>query len=498
MHGTTSEVLGHRSLARSEVTTIIIGVLVAMLLAALDQTIVATALPTIGRALGDIEDMAWVVTAYLLASTAVTPLYGKFSDIHGRRVTLLIGITTFVVGSVACALAPSMLMLILARGLQGLGGGGLISLAQTIIADIVSPRERARYQVYIASVFASSSLLGPVLGGLLAEHLHWSLIFWINVPLGALALLMTNAALKKLPRHDRPHKLDYLGAALMTSGTICLLLALSWGGLRYPWTSLPVLGLLSGALLLWAAFAVRLVRAEEPFIPPSILSNQVVRTGTLAACFGMGTFIGLTIYVPIFFEAVKGLSASNSGLALIPLMGGTVTGATISGRMMARGRHYKRLPMMGLTASIAATTLLAIFAAVLPIWGVGLLLAVISLGLGTLLPVSTVAVQNAVALHELGTATGVANFFRQLGGAIIVAGFGAILLAGTASPTGAGLSFEILTGGARGNPEIAGVFRLVFIAAAICLGLALTFLCLMEERPLRGNAQRAAEAAIAD
>ena len=208
MDRSTSEALrpAPGPLSHREIRAIIGGIIVAMLLAALDQTIVATALPTIGRELGDVEDMPWVVTAYLLASTAVTPLYGKFSDSHGRRITLLIGIVTFIVGSLACALAPTMFLLIAARLVQGLGGGGLISLAQTIIADIVAPKERGRYQVYIASVFVSASLLGPVLGGVFAEHLHWSVIFWINLPLGALAFWMSNAALKRLPRHDRRHR----------------------------------------------------------------------------------------------------------------------------------------------------------------------------------------------------------------------------------------------------------------------------------------------------
>jgi len=221
---------GPGPLSHREVRSVIAGIIVAMLLAALDQTIVATALPTIGRELGDLEHLPWVVTANLLAATAVTPLYGKFSDIHGRRVTLLIGITTFVLGAVACALAPTMILLILARGLQGLGGGGLISLAQTIIADVVAPKERGRYQVYIASVFMAASVLGPVLGGFFAEHLHWSAIFWLDVPLGALALWMAYASLRHLPRHERRHRLDLLGALLLVGATVTLMLALSWGG----------------------------------------------------------------------------------------------------------------------------------------------------------------------------------------------------------------------------------------------------------------------------
>src|SRR4051812_42083763 len=297
-------------LTHLEIRSIIFGIMLAMLLAALDQTIVATAMPTIGRELGDLEHLPWIVTAYLLASTAVTPLYGKFSDTHGRRVTLLIGIATFLVGSVACVLAPTMLALIFARGMQGLGGGGLISLAQTIIADVVAPKERGRYQVYIASVFMASSLLGPVLGGFIAEHLHWSVIFWINIPLGLLALWMTNASLRRLPRHDRRHRLDVLGAVLLVGATVSLMLALSWGGLRYPWISPQVLGLVAASALLWALFALRQRVAREPLIPLDVLRNPVVRSGTLAACFGMGVYIGLSIYLPIYFEGVRGMSST--------------------------------------------------------------------------------------------------------------------------------------------------------------------------------------------
>jgi EmrB/QacA subfamily drug resistance transporter len=492
----TNDVLAPAPLSHAEVRSIIGGIIVAMLLAALDQTIVATALPTIGRELGDFEHMPWVVTAYLLAATAVTPLYGKFSDTHGRRITLLIGIIAFVLGSIACALAPTMLVLILARLLQGLGGGGLISLAQTIIADIVAPKERGRYQVYIASVFVASSLLGPVLGGFFAEHLHWSVIFWINLPLGALAFFMTNAALKRLPRHDRRHRLDVLGAALLMSATVSLLLALNWGGVRYPWLSLPIFGLVAASALLWALLALRLRTAREPLIPLAVLGNPVVRMGTLAACFGMGTFIGLTIYVPVYFETVLGLSASSSGLALIPLMIGTVIGAMVSGRLMAILTHYKRIPIAGLVVAMSATAVLVAFARKLSLPATEIVLACTSLGLGTLLPVSTVAIQNAVMPHQLGTATAVANFFRQLGGALIVAVFGAIVLGGTGA-AGHGVTLETLDGAAHAA-EFAPVFRWVFIAAFAGFALAFVFLLRMEEKPLRTSAARAAAGAAAD
>jgi EmrB/QacA subfamily drug resistance transporter len=491
-HSGQAKVLTH-----AEIRKIILGVLLAMFLAALDQTIIATALPTIGRELGDLEHLSWIVTVYLLTSTAVTPLYGKLSDSFGRRVIMLIGIVIFVIGSIACALAPSMFLLILARGVQGIGGGGLIGLAQTIIGDIVPPRERGRYQACFASVFMASSLLGPVLGGFFAEKMHWSVIFWINLPLGLVAFLLAHHSLKKLPRHERRHRLDLLGAALLVVATVALLLALSWGGIRYPWGSLPILGLVAGSVVLWVLFALRMRMAPEPLIPPGVLHNPVVRMGVLAACFGMGTYIGLTIYLPVYFETVRGLSASLSGLALIPLMAGTVIGATVSGHTMSKVKHYKRLPTGGLLVAIVAMGLLFLYGEVLSITAVEVILGVISIGLGTLLPVTMVTTQNAVAPHQMGTATGTANFFRSLGGAFIVAIFGAIVLSGSGL-TGAA-SFEAMgEAAAKSGINLADVFSYVFLAAMAGFGLALAFLLAMEEKPLRGSAAKAAEAALAE
>ncbi len=472
-------------LTHPQIRSIVVGLMTAMFLAALDQTIVATALPTIGLALGDAGNLPWIVTAYLLASTAVTPLYGKLSDIHGRRIMLLIAIATFSLGSLCCALAPTMGMLALARGLQGVGGGGLIALSQTIIGDIMSPKERARYQVFIAGVFVASSLAGPILGGFLAQHLSWHWIFWINLPLGLVALVLTNGALKLLPRHERRHRLDYPGAALMVLASSSLLLALSWGGVRYPWGSGIVVGLLVAAAVLGAGFAARLATAAEPLIPTRVLKDQVVTTATIAACFAMGTFIGLSIYVPIFFEGVLRFTASQSGLALLPLMVGTVTGATLSGRSMLYFKRYKRVPVIMMGVSLACCTVLAVFEMQLPFWLMEVMLALLSIGIGTVLPLSTIAIQNTVELHELGIATAAMNFFRSLGGALIVAAFGTIVLGGAAGGGGAvGHDMESLIRGADAV-ALAATFRWVFTAA--CLGLMLCWFALgaMEERPLR-------------
>src|SRR5262252_4296841 len=430
------------ALTHPEIRTIVLGIMLAMFLGALDQTIVATALPTIGRHFGNLDDLSWVVTAYLLTGTAVTPLYGKLADIHGRRGMMLIAIGIFVIGSVACALAPSMTALVLARAFQGLGGGGLMALAQTIIADIVSPRERGRYQGYIGAVFAISSVGGPVLGGFLTEHIDWSLIFWINLPLGLIALGMTSNVLRRVPFHPRKHQLDVIGALLMMAASVVLLLALSWGGKRFEWISPQIGTLLLASAILWGLFVWRLVSIPEPFLPLAVLSNPVVRCAALAGACNMGSLVGMTIMVPLYFEVVLHLTASQSGLALIPLMAATVVFSTITGRLMMHMVHYKRVSLIGLSLAILCLVPLEIWPASTPTALVLLLLFIIGCGLGTVFPVSTVCMQNAVARSQMGIATGAANFFRSLFSALVVAVLGAIVLGGLGGV--AGMSVEIL------------------------------------------------------
>jgi EmrB/QacA subfamily drug resistance transporter len=469
-------------LSHAEVRAIVIGIMLAMFLGALDQTIVATALPTIGRVFHDVENLSWVVTAYLLTATTSTPLYGKLSDVYGRRAVMLTGISIFVLGSIACAMATSMTALILSRGLQGLGGGGLMSLSQTIIADIVSPKERGRYQGYIGAVFALSSIGGPVLGGFLTEHADWSLIFWINLPLGAVALVMTNSVLKRVPYQPRKHALDIIGALLMMSAAIALLLALTWGGTRYPWLSAPIGLLLLASLTLWSLFAWRLITAKEPFLPLSVLGNPVVRCATLAGTCAMGTLVGMTIFVPLYFEVVVHLSASESGLALIPLMGATVVASTLTGRAMSHVENYKVMAAAGALLAMVALSALSIWPK-LPVPLVVMLLALIGLGVGCIFPVSTVSMQNAAPRHLMGVATGAMNFFRSLGSALVVALLGAIVLGGIGGATG--VSVEMLARTAS-EADLTHAFRFVFLAAALVLAFALAFIIAMEQKPLRG------------
>ncbi|BBK30800.1 EmrB/QacA subfamily drug resistance transporter [Stella humosa] len=470
-----------------EIRSTIFGLMMAMMLAALDQTIVATAMPTIGRDLGDFQNLPWVITAYLIAATAVVPLYGRLADTHGRHITMLSAIVIFVAGSVASAMAPSVAALAVARAIQGLGGGGLVALAQTIIADVVPPKERGRYQVYIASVFAASGVAGPVLGGLIAQHLHWSVIFWLNIPCGAAALFMTNSVLKKMPRVHRRRRMDFAGAGLMVAATTTLLLALNWGGVRMPWSSPVIMALLVTSAMIWLLFIARIRTADEPLIPSELLRNSVVMLGITSAGFGMGTFMGLTFFVPIYLELVVGLSASQSGLALIPLLVGTVTGAITSGNVMARVRHYKRLPMVGLAISTSALATLALFPQGLPLWGLEILFAVASFGVGTSFPVTTVCIQNAVQMHMMGSATATMHFFRQLSGALVIAGFGAIVLgSGVVAGRGAGTVLS-----AANSATLVASFQWVFLAAAMGVSTALCAFVMMRELPLRDRVSTA-------
>lgn len=472
------------------VRAIIIGIMLAMFLSALEQTIVAPALPTIGRSLGDVENLSWVVTAYLLSTTLATTLFGKLSDIYGRRALMLISVSVFVVGSVACALAPTVWALVAARALQGLGGGGLLPLAQIVIADILSPRERPQVQSYSSVMFMTASILGPVLGGFLTDYVHWSMIFWINLPLGALALLMTNRALRRLPRHERPHRLDVIGAVLMVGAAVALLLALAWGGSAYGWGSPQILGLFGASATLWALFAWRLMRAPEPFIPPGMMREPVVGAIVVAGFFAIGTIIGLSIFMPLYMELVVGASASASGVVLIAFMGGATIGSLLAGRLLSRLDRYKRVPLAGLPLAIAVLAVFAIWPERFSTLEVAVLLAIGGLGMGTMYPTTTVLIQNAVPPHQVGTATGTLNFFRQLGGALVVAVFGAIVLGGLDAHAGGALMLKRLSLGGGTAADFAVLFRWVFAAAASFLAAAAVAVLCTAERPLRGPAVR--------
>jgi len=469
-------------LAPADIRSILFGVMTAQLLAALDSTIIGPAMPTIGRDLGNLDQLPWIITIYLLVSTALTPLYGKLSDIHGRRIVLLFAVSMFLLGSTACALSRNMLMLILARGLQGIGGGGIFSLAQTIMGDIVPPRDRARYQVYSSGVWMLANLAGPAIGGVFTEHLHWSMIFWINLPLGLAALAIANTKLKLVPRHERPHALDIIGAGLIIAASVLLMLALSWGGARAPWLSPPILGLFAASAVFWMLFVGRLLTAAEPLIPLSILANPIVLSGTLTMFFALGSYIGLSIYVPVYYQVVTGLSVSASGIAVIPLLLFTTLGATVAARLMTRVEHYARAVLVGVAMAALGTGLLFLMPRDMPLAVSEAALIVIGTGVGTLFPVVNVAIQLAVPLHALGTTMALLTFLRSLGAAMAVALFGTIALGAIATSHGGPAM-----GGIQSGVDVATAaddFGKMFLVAAISFAVGFVCLLFMEERPL--------------
>ena len=472
-------------LTQSEVRTIVISLMLTMFLAALDQTIVATALPTIGRQFQDVSNLSWVITAYLLASTAVAPVFGTLSDIYGRRAMIIAALSLFVAGSILCAVAPNMPVLILARGLQGLGGGGIMPIVQTVISDIVTPRERGQYQAYFSGVWLAAGIGGPVIGGVFAEHLHWSMIFWINVPLGLASLAMLLPKMKKIPVFHRHRKVDWLGGVLLMAAAVVFMLVLTWGGNRYLWLSPVIMAMLGASGALAFAFVWYARQAEEPFLPLSLMGGSVVPYGMAAGGCALGAILGLTVHLPLYYEVVYHLSASEAGLALIPLAAISTGGAAIAGRTMMRAKHYKRVAIIGTGTAALVGAAMALLP--LPLWALLVLLSVFALGLGTAFPISVVSIQNAVARSQVGTVTGAMNFFRALMASFTVAAFSTILLMA--------LGADISLGGEHRGPvnsiasaDMIVAFSYVFGAAAALLAVACLCMTLMEEKPLAGPA----------
>jgi EmrB/QacA subfamily drug resistance transporter len=467
---------------------IVIGVLLVMGLAALDQTIVAPALPEIGTVLGDVQYLTWIISIYFLTATAVTPLYGKLADIKGRRMVLLTAVAIFVIGSIACGLSRTMFWLIIGRAIQGLGGGGLIALAQTVIGDVVPPRERGKYMVYISGVWATASIAGPILGGVLAQHIHWSMIFWINLPLAAIAIGMSWKTLKKLPRVHRPHRLDFLGAGLVVVATIAFLLACTWGGTTFPWGSPVILSLFAATIVIGGVVAWHLKRTEEAIIPLRVLVNPSVSYATLCLFFTSAGYVGISVYAPLYFEMVHGLDASASGAALVAFMIGTVVGANFGGRYMSRVKSYKRLVQVGTSIGIVAVLILALWSARLPFALVEVLIFGFGAGIGVQFPVATISVQNAVEPSDLGAATATLALLRSLGSVFGVAALGAVLLStGVVQSLGEGVS-HAAEHSAAAQANAAAAFSYVFYAAAGFLFLGQLMFGFVVERPLRERA----------
>jgi EmrB/QacA subfamily drug resistance transporter len=410
---------------RARVRLIFAGLMLALLIASLDQTIVATALPTIVRDLGGLQHISWVTTAYLLASTASTPLYGKLGDLYGRKRVFQAAIGIFLVGSVLCGAAQSMLELILFRAVQGAGGGGLIVLSMAIVGDIVSPRERGRYQGLFGAVFGVSSVAGPLLGGFFVEQLSWRWIFYVNLPIGALALVVVAAALPEVgPRAG--HRVDYLGTLLMAAGVSCVILFLSLGGTTQPWGSPRSVALAAAGVVLLVLFVLVERRAAEPILPLRLFRNRVFAVASAVGFIVGFAMFGAITFLPLFLQVVNGASPTASGLQLAPLMGGLLLTSTISGQIITRTGRYKPFPIAGTLIMAIGFFLLSRMDPQTSALTRSLSMLVVGLGLGMVMQVLVLAVQNAVEYRELGVATSGATFFRSIGGSFGVAVFGTI------------------------------------------------------------------------
>jgi EmrB/QacA subfamily drug resistance transporter len=402
------------------------GLMTGMLLAALDQTIVGTALPTIVGQLGGINHYSWVVTAYLLTSTASTPLYGKVSDLYGRRPLLLFAISTFLVGSLLAGASQNMTQLIVFRAIQGLGAGGLMTLAFTIVSDVVSPRERGRYQGLFGAVFGLSSVAGPLVGGYFAEH-NWRWIFYINVPLGIAALFICNHVMKLVPHHRREHRIDWLGAALMVSAVVCFLLALSWGGVEYPWGSTTIIGLFVVGAVLAVLFVWVETHAKEPIIPMRLFRNRTFSLANGAGFIVGFAMFGSIIFVPLYLQIVKGASPTESGLLMLPMMAGVIAASVVSGQAISRLGHYKWFPVAGTGLMGLGLFLFRNLDLHTSLWQAFFDMVVIGVGMGLCMQSLILAVQNGLHLRDMGAGTAAATFFRSLGGSLGVAVLGAVL-----------------------------------------------------------------------
>jgi EmrB/QacA subfamily drug resistance transporter len=399
--------------------------LISLFLSALDSTIIATALPTIVGDLGGLDRIAWVFTAYLLSSTASVPLFGKISDIYGRRGVFQTTIVIFLIGSAMAGLSRTMTQLILFRGVQGIGGGGLLAMTFTILGDILSPRERPKYMGYFTGVFAAASVIGPLIGGFFVDSLSWRWVFYVNIPIGLVALLVT-AKYLNVPNPSERRPIDFLGSVLFTIAVTALLLGATWGGTEYAWTSRTIVGLFAGGIAFTGLFLLQERRAEEPLLPLRMFKNDIFSVSiTMAVLFG-GVMVAGSVFLPLFLQIVRGVSATSSGFLLVPMMGGILAGSTYGGRLITRVGRYKMFSLVGGALCVAGVAMLAMIDVNTSRAFVSIGMAVLGLGIGMASPVMTLAVQNVAAKGEMGAATSAVNFFRSLGSAFGVGIFGAV------------------------------------------------------------------------
>jgi EmrB/QacA subfamily drug resistance transporter len=491
-----------------QILQVIFGILLCILLAALDQTVVIPAVPAIAADLGAFGHLSWIVTAYLLTATAFTPIYGKISDIVGRRACLMPALVIFIVASILCALSTSLWQLIAFRALQGVGGAGLMSMAQAAIADVVSPRERGRYQGYMASMWGVASVGGPLVGGFVTDHLSWHYVFWINVPLGLWAMWLCNRALKMLPVRGGGGKIDYLGATVLMSGVTALLLVLSWGGSEYPWLSPTIVTLGAAAIGLFTVLVWYERRTEDAILPPRLFAEPIFARGVVLAFISAVGLLGTTFLMPLFFQLIRGADASGSGLLVMPYMISNVIGAYLGGQLMRRMGRTRMIIIGGLAATVLGFAGLANIGPNTS--GIILLVAmmVVGCGIGVCMPTILVTVQNAAPRRDVGTATGALLFLRSMGGAFGTTLVGAVLALQFGARMQAsgipGVDFGALQKGgalaamgpaaeAAGQAALASGFRLAFAVLLVVYVAAVVIAFGLKDQPLRATAASGGE-----
>lgn len=413
--------------SHEEIMVIIVALMLAMLLAALDQTIVATALPRIALDLHGLNKLAWVATAYLLTSAISTPLYGKISDQFGRKKIFQFAIVLFLIGSALCGLSQNMNELVGFRALQGIGAGGLMSLSMTIVGDVVSPRQRGKYLAYFGAVFAVSSVAGPLLGGFFTDSLSWRWVFYVNLPLGIIALSVIAAKLH-LPVKRSQKKIDYIGAALLAAAVVPIILGTVWGGVTYPWGSTTIISLFVGGAVAAALFALWERKAPEAILPTSLFKNDIFTVSMLLSLLAGVALFAAILFIPEYQQIVRGYSAVKSGLLLLPLVAGMLVTLIVSGKLITKWGHYRIFPIVGTLITAFGVWLFSHLTLHTSQLELSIWMVVLGAGVGSFFQVMTLAVQNAVPRSELGVATASATFFRSMGSALGGAIFGAILI----------------------------------------------------------------------
>jgi EmrB/QacA subfamily drug resistance transporter len=461
-------------------------IVLAMLPGVLDQTILATALPTIATDLGRLADVSWVVTGYVVAAAAAAPLWGKLGDRHGRKLVLEISLAGFLAASAVCGAAQSLWMLVAARAIQGAAAGGLMSLAQAAVGDLVTPRERGRYQGYIMATFATAAAIGPLLGGTLVDHASWRWVFYINLPIGVAALAGLHLKLPASAVQAPRSRLDLPGAALLAGATSSLMLACIWGGQLYAWGSTTIIALIAGAAALAAALVARARRVEDPIVPLGLIGSRPVALASAALFLVTATMFSITVFIPLFLQTTTGASPTVAGLLLIPMMVGITLSTNVVGRLIQSTGRYKVFPLVGLAMISGAMIMLAEVVEHPSRLTTGIALTLFGFGFGMVGQVLIVAVQNSVERRQLGLAMSVTGFFRALGGAVGAAVLGA-LFAAQVGHAGTGTLALAHTGRAA---VISGVHA-VFLATAPIALIALLVVAALREVPLQGPSQQA-------